>query len=317
MPTSGVADRADPAHCVTVYDSDEDLVAQVATHFAAHLVAGGGAVVLATETHRHALSVALEGHGLSTRSMERAGRYVALNAATALASFLDEGRPDPTRFTATVGAVVERMTLSGRSMLAFGEMVGLLWDQGNIAGAMALEELWNRLAVRHCFGLLCGYRAGSLDTSALQDVNDMCDAHDIVMVPRSYSRPGELTGSPELSPVFLPVAPAVAAARAFVAEAALHLGLRAMAADLSIVVSELATNAIRHTSSAFRVSVRVLEDVVRLEVHDAGMTYPALGAAGVEDLGGRGLAIIGQIARDWGFANHAGGKMTWAELRLH
>lgn len=317
MPTSGVADTAVPAHRVTVYDSDEDLVAQVASYFAAHLVAGGSALVLATETHRHALSVALEGHGLSTRSMERAGRYVALDAAATLASFLDEGRPDPTRFTTTVGAVVERMLGSGRPLLAFGEMVGLLWEQGNVAGAMALEKLWNQTAARHSFGLLCGYRSDSLETLSLQDVNDMCGAHDIVLVPRSYTRPSALKGSPELSPVFLPVAPAAAAARAFVAEAALALGLGPMAADLSIVVSELATNAIRHTASAFRVSLRVLEDVVRLEVHDAGMTYPALGAAGVEDLGGRGLAIISQLARDWGFGNHADGKMTWAELRLH
>ena len=317
MPTSGVADTAVPAHRVTVYNSDEDLVAQVASYFAAHLVAGGSAIVIATETHRHALSVALEGHGLSTRSMARAERYVALDAAATLASFLDNGRPDATKFVATVGAVVERMTSSGQSVLAFGEMVGLLWDQGNVAGAMALEEMWNRLAARHGFGLLCGYRADSFETSALQSVNDMCAAHDIVTVPRSYSRPSEFKGSPELSPVFLPVAPAAAAARAFVAEAALRLGLGSMAADLSIVVSELATNAIRHTASAFRVSLRVLDDVVRLEVHDAGMTYPALGAAGLEDLGGRGLAIIGQLARDWGFANSADGKMTWAELRLH
>ena len=317
MPTSGVADTAVPAHRVTVYDSDEDLVAQITGYLAPHLVAGGSAVVIATETHRHALSVALEGYGLSARSMERAGRNVALDAATTLSSLLEEGRPNPTRFVTTVGTVVERVMASGRSLLAFGEMVGLLWDQGNVSGAMAVEQMWNRLAARHGFGLLCAYRAGSLETSSLQDVNDMCEAHDIVMVPRSYSRPREFAGSPELSPVFLPVAPAAGAARAFVAEAAARLGLGGMAADLSIVVSELATNAIRHTTSAFRVSLRVVGDVVRLEVHDAGMTYPALGAAGLEDLGGRGLAIIGQLARDWGFANHADGKMTWAELRLH
>ena len=89
-----------------------------------------------------------------------------------------------------------------------------------------------------------------------------------------------------------------------------------MAADLRIVVSELATNAIRHTASAFRVSVRVLQDVVRVEVHDAGMTYPQLGSARLEDIGGRGLAIVGKLARDWGFSQHGDGKMTWAELRL-
>ena len=48
-----------------------------------------------------------------------------------------------------------------------------------------------------------------------------------------------------------------------------------------------------------------------------GLSVHAFTGPGDNQPAPRGLAIIGQIARDWGFANHAGGKMTWAELRLH
>src|SRR4051794_30568705 len=71
MVTSETAAAAVPAHRVTFFDDDRDLVAELAGSFDGHLSAGGTAVVIATQTHRHALSVALEGRGVSTRSMER------------------------------------------------------------------------------------------------------------------------------------------------------------------------------------------------------------------------------------------------------
>src|SRR3954468_2266294 len=316
MVTSDTAAAAVPAHRVTFFDDDRDLVAELAGYFASHVSSGGSAVVIATQSHRHDLSIELEGRGLSTRSMEREGRYVALDAAATLAGLLEGGVPDRLLFAQTVGALVERMVAPDRPLLAFGEMVSLLWEQGDVAGAIALEDLWNRLPTEHSFGLVCGYRRSCLDAPSLRAVNDMCAAHDEIAVPRFYNGGHGHTGAPELSPVFLPVLPAVAAARAFVDHAATAVDLRSMAADLRIVVSELATNAITHTASAFRVSLRVLADVVRVEVHDAGMTYPQLGAAKAEDTQGRGLAIIGQLARDWGFSQHGDDKITWAELPL-
>jgi anti-sigma regulatory factor (Ser/Thr protein kinase) len=316
MVTSETAAAAVPAHRVTFFDDDRDLVAELAGSFDVHLSAGGTAVVIATQTHRHALSVALEGRGVSTRSMERQGRYVAVDAATTLGAILDGGAPAAALFAKTVGGLVERLVASGRPLLAFGEMVGLLWEQGDVGAAIALEDLWNQLASVHTFDLLCAYRRSCLESPSLRAVNDMCAAHDEVAAPRFYGARSDHFISAELSPVFLPVAPAVAAARAFADHAAAALELHSMAADVRIVVSELATNAIRHTASAFQVSVRLLQDVVRVEVHDAGTTYPQLGSARLEDVSGRGLAIVARLARDWGFSHHGDGKMTWAELPL-
>jgi len=315
MVTSDTAAATAPAHRVTFFDEDRDLVADLADYFVSHLSSGGSAIVIATQSHRHDLSVVLEGRGLSTRSMEREGRYVALDAATTLAGLLDGGKPDPAHFARIVGGLVQRLVaVPDQPLLAYGEMVGLLWDRGDVTGAIALEDLWNELASAHSFGLLCGYQRSCLDSASLRAVNDMCAAHDEIEVPRFYAALSASAPSPEMSPAFLPVAAAVAAARVFTDHAAAALGLRSMAGDLRVVVSELATNAIRHTASAFRVSLRLRGDVVRLELHDAGMTYPQLGSARVDDTGGRGLAIVGQLARDWGFSQHGDGKMTWAEL---
>src|SRR3954453_22508190 len=87
-----------PTHRVTFFEDERDLTADLAAAFHAHLSAGGSAIVIATQTPRPALSVAREGRGLSTRSMERQGRYVALDAATTLPGLLDGGLPDATLF---------------------------------------------------------------------------------------------------------------------------------------------------------------------------------------------------------------------------
>src|SRR3954454_9061254 len=109
-----------PTHRVTFFEDERDLTADLAATFRAHLSAGGSAIVIATQTHRHALSVVLEGQGLSTRSMERQGRYVALDAATTLAGLLAGGVPDPTLFAQTVGTLVGQMAVPSRPLLAFG-----------------------------------------------------------------------------------------------------------------------------------------------------------------------------------------------------
>ena len=41
-----------------------------------------------------------------------------------------------------------------------GEMVDILWQQGNESGAIRLEILWNQLASTYDFALLCGYAVG-------------------------------------------------------------------------------------------------------------------------------------------------------------
>lgn len=78
-----------------------------------------------------------------------------------------------------------------------------------------------------------------------------------------------------------------------------------------LVVSEFATNAVRHAGSAFEVVVQVGSHV-RIEVADtsADLPLPRIGA----DRGGRGLHIVGALARRWGATPEPTGKRVWAEL---
>ncbi|MFF9034510.1 ATP-binding protein [Streptomyces sp. NPDC014892] len=109
----------------------------------------------------------------------------------------------------------------------------------------------------------------------------------------------------------------VAEARHFVAAI---LQERSVADDAVLVVSELATNAVRHTLSGsvggwFLVVVAFRADCVRLEVVDqGGKSVPRMRDAASQDVGGRGLVLVSACAKDWGVKDVPSGRTVWADL---
>jgi serine/threonine-protein kinase RsbW len=111
----------------------------------------------------------------------------------------------------------------------------------------------------------------------------------------------------------------VAQARLFVASV---LAGRPEAEAAALVVSELSTNAVRHTASGgpdglFAVTVRREEDRATVSVQDMGAAgEPAIRIPEGEGPGdsGRGLVLVAAVAKDWGVAQNRLGWQVWAEL---
>jgi anti-sigma regulatory factor (Ser/Thr protein kinase) len=113
---------------------------------------------------------------------------------------------------------------------------------------------------------------------------------------------------------------AVAEGRRFVRET---LGPRHPSLDgVGLSVSELATNAIRHSVSGaggrFTISLVAARNRVRAEVTDDGTTgsEPRLhGESGPDAEHGRGLVLIEALADRWGVDRDGGRTTVWAEFR--
>jgi hypothetical protein len=93
----------------------------------------------------------------------RDGDLVLLDAQATLDLFMVDHQPNHDLFHQNVGRIV-RQVLNGRNrtvLRAYGEMVDLLWRDGQAEAAIALEVLWNKLALSLDFALLCGYSMGS------------------------------------------------------------------------------------------------------------------------------------------------------------
>jgi hypothetical protein len=150
-------------HLVEFYETDASLAGTVARFLAPATTEPAAALVVATPAHRAAFEAALTASGVDVAGAVTAGSYVCFDAAELLASFMVDGVPDQASFQREVGAVLERMTASGRTLRIYGEMVALLWEGGDVASAVALEDFWNEISLRYDFDLLCAYRLGSFD----------------------------------------------------------------------------------------------------------------------------------------------------------
>ena len=105
------------------------------------------------------------------------------------------------------------------------------------------------------------------------------------------------------------------ARRAMARAADLWLLDREMTETALLLVSELATNAIRHGAPPVRLSLRLDKNRLRVEVTDSSPALPELGHPGPDGIGGRGLQIVQQLAARWGAASPRRlGKAVWFEL---
>jgi anti-sigma regulatory factor (Ser/Thr protein kinase) len=300
------------AHAVSVYVDDHEVVDELARFVADGVVQQGRAVVVATSQHRTALVETLRAMGLDPDEPPVAGHLVLLDAKQTLESFTTPSGFDRDLFLTRVGQRVIDAGADGAPVRVFGEMVGLLWEAGDVQGAIALEAMWNDLIAEVGFDLLCAYPAALIETSSLPDVRAVCDQHTSLRAPQQHSA----LDSDESSRMFLPVSESVRASRNFVVAALRRLEADDQIHDATVIVSELATNAVRHARSPFRVSVSELGGFVCITVKDVGESHAALPTNDPDEhaIDGRGMAIIDALAHRWGYSALEDGKVVWAQL---
>ena len=186
-------------HTVQFYAEDQALINALTGLIADALRSGSAAIVIATRPHREALNLELQARGLDTMATAWHGHFILLDAAETLAKFSVDGWPDAALFTELMGGYVAQAKAAapgGNSrVVAFGEMVSLLWTQGKSEAALRLEQLWNDLAKIHSFDLRCGYPIASF---AREEDGEpflkICAEHSAVIPSESYT---ELTTEAE------------------------------------------------------------------------------------------------------------------------
>ncbi|MFC9681132.1 SpoIIE family protein phosphatase [Streptomyces sp. NPDC056948] len=105
-------------------------------------------------------------------------------------------------------------------------------------------------------------------------------------------------------------------ARAVVRERLHDWGLAKLVASAELMVSELVTNAVRH-SHARPVELRLVRgDTLLCEVDDDDHELPTLLSSGSLDDAGRGLRVVSTLSREWGTSRTKTGKTVWFELTL-
>jgi anti-sigma regulatory factor (Ser/Thr protein kinase) len=112
---------------------------------------------------------------------------------------------------------------------------------------------------------------------------------------------------------------APSAVRRALRERAGHLALP-LRDDLLLLLSELVTNAVRHSGAAagaaIEIDMRERRDSVEVVVTDAGEGFvrPQRLEPDLSRTGGLGLVLLDRLSRSWGTRRTAGGSAVWFEL---
>jgi hypothetical protein len=168
-------------HEVGFYSDDRRFLDDLTQFIGAALKAGNAAIVVATESHRDSLLPRLQAYGLDVGAAIEQGRYIALDAADALPTFMLNGMPDPVRFMKVLGDLVATAAKAGKGEEA---KCHLLWAQGNTGAAIQVKKLGNLLVKRYDVDILCGYMMKSFQREPEHHIYErICAEHSAV-----YSR---------------------------------------------------------------------------------------------------------------------------------
>ncbi|HXW38919.1 MAG TPA: ATP-binding protein [Acidimicrobiales bacterium] len=305
--------RRGSTHLVDFFADDEALIVRVACHLERGLVEGGTAIAICTPGHRRALGRALAATGWNVEAAELSGSLVLLDARQTLAALTVDGHPDAAAYEATLGHLVRARSVPVRPCRMFDEMVTVLWADGRVNEAIELEELWNNLLAETSADLYCAYSSELLgDCAHAADVARVCQLHSSVLGQRPL---GGSVGETAACRTFPPDVGSVPMARRFAQEvvAGHHHDL---VAEVALVTTELAGNAVVHGRSEFDVTVTASSRRIRITVADGGHGRPVLRRTGTRSTAGRGLVLVRSVAARWGVESCGSGKVVWAEFDL-
>jgi PAS domain S-box-containing protein len=178
-------------HFVQLYTDDGFLLDVLSRFIGGAIAVGDGAVVIATQAHQDGLAHRLKARGVDTAKAISQGRYVLLDANETLPRFMVNGSVDETRFMNTISDVLTQVRNAADDkdsrVAVFGELVALLWADGKSLEALRVEDLWNNLAQKHSFSLLCAYPiTGFKNERHIEPFLKMCAQHSSVVPSESY-----------------------------------------------------------------------------------------------------------------------------------
>jgi hypothetical protein len=168
-------------HVVQFYDDDHALIDTLEAYAAGGLLLGESVILVATASHLGSLRQRLRRRGMDVAALQIFGQLLCVDADELLARFMRDGRPDRALFEANLSELLERARGEGRSVRAFGEMVQLLWERGQIEATLELERLWQPVCAAEGLPLLCAYRKRSFASDDSDGIHCVCGMHDSVI----------------------------------------------------------------------------------------------------------------------------------------
>lgn len=154
-----LSDAAPRDHIVQLYQDQQFLNRAVCRFAAAALANGEGVILVPTIAHWDAFRPRLEAEGVDVKAAQQRGQLSIVDADDLLPGFMREAMPDAPLFLGLAADVIGRARGDGRypRVRWWGEMVNILWERGEVAASMNLEDLFDQLAHEHEIAIFCSF----------------------------------------------------------------------------------------------------------------------------------------------------------------
>ena len=159
-PWCGLLSDAGPRdHIVQLYQDQQFLNRAVCRFAAAALANGEGVILVPTVAHWDAFRPRLEAEGVDVKAAQARGQLTVVDADDLLPGFMREAMPDAPVFLGLAADVIARSRAGGRYSRVrwWGEMVNILWERGEVAASMNLEDLFDQLAHKEDIAIFCSF----------------------------------------------------------------------------------------------------------------------------------------------------------------
>ena len=182
-PLAAVKETDRPrSHEVAFCSDDESFVVGTVRFIEAALEAESAVIVIATASHRKSLLLRLLEHGVDVAAAAEQGRYVSLDVAETLSTFMVNDLPDPARCLKVAGDLVteaaKAVQREPQRVAVFGECAPILWAHGKADAAVQVEHLWDEIARTHNVDILCAYVLNSFQREQESDIYErICAEH--------------------------------------------------------------------------------------------------------------------------------------------
>jgi uncharacterized protein YoaH (UPF0181 family) len=185
-----LADPGPDGHIVQLYQ-DADFYGEAISHFAAEGIVRGESIILVA-THPNWLNISgrLTSKGFDIPALFDRGQLTLLDANETLPKFMAGGMPDGAMFKPLASETIRRARRDGKypAVRWWGEMVNVLFVDGNGKGSNRLEEFFDEVAHEETIAIFCSFLMDTYDPLIYDEAFcNVCRTHSNLIPTHDYT----------------------------------------------------------------------------------------------------------------------------------
>jgi hypothetical protein len=160
QPWDRVIANAVPCNHIVQLYQDPDFLTRAVCRFAGAAIANGeGVILVPTLAHWNTFRPRLVAEGVDVEAAQERGQLTVVDAEQLLPRIMRDAMPDSPVFLGLAGEVIGQARAGARYQKVrwWGEMVNVLWERGEVAASMNLEDLFDQLARKHDIAIFCSF----------------------------------------------------------------------------------------------------------------------------------------------------------------